>query len=83
MAARSALNIELSRFIKPPQVVAIRAPYRILILGGRLGAVRGLGNVSISGALDNRQEVYQLSAIGRCQVGDSSVQRVIEVGLRK
>ncbi|TXZ87787.1 MSHA biogenesis protein MshP, partial [Vibrio cholerae] len=26
---------------------------------------------------------YQLSAIGRCQVGDWSLQRVIEVGLRK
>ncbi len=83
MAARSALNIELSRFYQTTTGSCHTSTLQNIDFVGKDWAVRGLGNVSISGVLDNGQEVYQLSAIGRCQVGDWSLQRVIEVGLRK
>ncbi|EGR4436379.1 MSHA biogenesis protein MshP [Vibrio cholerae] len=84
MAARSALNIELSRFYQTATGSCHTSTLQNIDFAGE-----GLGQCVASvtcqslGALDNGQEVYQLSAIGRCQVGDWSLQRVIEVGLRK
>ncbi|HGS5705490.1 TPA: MSHA biogenesis protein MshP [Vibrio cholerae] len=83
MAARSALNIELSRFYQTATGSCHTSTLQNIDFAGE-----GLGQCVASvtcqslGALDNGQEVYQLSAIGRCQVGDWSLQRIIEVGVK-
>ncbi|EII5634060.1 MSHA biogenesis protein MshP [Vibrio cholerae] len=84
MAARSALNIELSRFYQTTTGSCHTSTLQnIDFVGEGLGQCVASVTCQSLGALDNGQEVYQLSAIGRCQVGDWSLQRVIEVGLRK
>lgn len=84
MAARSALNIELSRFYQTATGSCHTSTLQnIDFVGEGLGQCVASVTCQSLGALDNGQEVYQLSAIGRCQVGDWSLQRVIEVGLRK
>lgn len=84
MAARSALNIELSRFYQTTTGSCHTSTLQnIDFVGEGLGQCVTSVTCQSLGALDNGQEVYQLSAIGRCQIGDWSLQRVIEVGLRK
>ncbi|TQQ68094.1 MSHA biogenesis protein MshP [Vibrio cholerae] len=84
MAARSALNIELSRFYQTTTGSCHTSTLQnIDFVGEGLGQCVASVTCQSLGVLDNGQEVYQLSAIGRCQVGDWSLQRVIEVGLRK
>ncbi|HGE6106886.1 TPA: MSHA biogenesis protein MshP [Vibrio cholerae] len=83
MAARSALNIELSRFYQTTTGSCHTSTLQnIDFVGEGLGQCVASVTCQSLGALDNRQEVYQLSAIGRCQVGDWSLQRIIEVGVK-
>ncbi|WP_181714750.1 MSHA biogenesis protein MshP [Vibrio tarriae] len=84
MAARSALNIELSRFYQTTTEGSCHtsSSQNIDFMGEGLGQCEALVTCQSLGALDNGQEVYQLSAIGRCQIGDWSLQRIIEVGVR-
>ncbi|MCR9969138.1 MSHA biogenesis protein MshP [Vibrio cholerae] len=83
MAARSALNIELSRFYQTTTGSCHTSTLQnIDFLGEGLGQCVASVTCQSLGALDNGQEVYQLSAIGRCQVGDWSLQRIIEVGVK-
>ncbi|EOX4258308.1 MSHA biogenesis protein MshP [Vibrio cholerae] len=83
MAARSALNIELSRFYQTTTGSCHTSTLQNIDFVGE-GLVQCVASVTCQslGALDNGQEVYQLSAIGRCQVGDWSLQRIIEVGVK-
>ncbi|GHX27254.1 TPA: MSHA biogenesis protein MshP [Vibrio cholerae] len=83
MAARSALNIELSRFYQTATGSCHTSTLQnIDFVGEGLGQCVASVTCQSLGALDNGQEVYQLSAIGRCQVGDWSLQRIIEVGVK-
>lgn len=83
MAARSALNIELSRFYQTTTGSCHTSTLQnIDFVGEGLGQCVASVTCQSLGALDNGQEVYQLSAIGRCQVGDWSLQRIIEVGVK-
>ncbi|EGR1071453.1 MSHA biogenesis protein MshP [Vibrio cholerae] len=83
MAARSALNIELSRFYQNTTGSCHTSTLQnIDFVGEGLGQCVASVTCQSLGALDNGQEVYQLSAIGRCQVGDWSLQRIIEVGVK-
>ncbi len=83
MAARSALNIELSRFYQTATGSCHTSTLQnIDFVGEGLGQCAASVTCQSLGALDNGQEVYQLSAIGRCQVGDWSLQRIIEVGVK-
>ncbi len=83
MAARSALNIELSRFYQTATGSCHTSTLQnIDFVGDGLGQCVASVTCQSLGALDNGQEVYQLSAIGRCQVGDWSLQRIIEVGVK-
>ncbi|EKF9517245.1 MSHA biogenesis protein MshP [Vibrio cholerae] len=83
MAARSALNIELSRFYQTTISSCHTSTLQnIDFVGEGLGQCVASVTCQSLGALDNGQEVYQLSAIGRCQVGDWSLQRIIEVGVK-
>ncbi|EGQ8313851.1 MSHA biogenesis protein MshP [Vibrio cholerae] len=83
MAARSALNIELSRFYQTATGSCHTSTLQNIDFVGE-GLRQCVASVTCQslGALDNGQEVYQLSAIGRCQVGDWSLQRIIEVGVK-
>ncbi|EGR4313403.1 MSHA biogenesis protein MshP [Vibrio cholerae] len=83
MAARSALNIELSRFYQTTTGSCHTSTLQNIDFVGE-GLRQCVASVTCQslGALDNGQEVYQLSAIGRCQVGDWSLQRIIEVGVK-
>ncbi|HDZ3702358.1 TPA: MSHA biogenesis protein MshP [Vibrio cholerae] len=83
MATRSALNIELSRFYQTTTGSCHTSTLQnIDFVGDGLGQCVASVTCQSLGALDNGQEVYQLSAIGRCQVGDWSLQRIIEVGVK-
>ncbi|WP_336934389.1 MSHA biogenesis protein MshP [Vibrio cholerae] len=83
MAARSALNIELSRFYQTATGSCHTSTLQnIDFVGEGLGQCVASVTCQSLGGLDNGQEVYQLSAIGRCQVGDWSLQRIIEVGVK-
>ncbi|EHD2266690.1 MSHA biogenesis protein MshP [Vibrio cholerae] len=83
MAARSALNIELSRFYQTTTGICHTSTLQnIDFVGEGLGQCVASVTCQSLGVLDNGQEVYQLSAIGRCQVGDWSLQRIIEVGVK-
>lgn len=83
MAARSALNIELSRFYQTTTGSCHTSTLQSIdFVGEGLGQCAASVTCQSLGALDNGQEVYQLSAIGRCQVGDWSLQRIIEVGVK-
>ncbi|EEY51152.1 MSHA biogenesis protein MshP [Vibrio cholerae CT 5369-93] len=83
MAARSALNIELSRFYQTTTGSCHTSTLQnIDFVGEGLGQCVASVTCQSLGALDNGQEVYQLSAMGRCQVGDWSLQRIIEVGVK-
>ncbi|EOX3349290.1 MSHA biogenesis protein MshP [Vibrio cholerae] len=83
MAARSALNIELSRFYQTTTGSCHTSTLQnIDFVGEGLGQCAASVTCQSLGALDNGQEVYQLSAIGRCQIGDWSLQRIIEVGVK-
>lgn len=84
MAARSALNIELSRFYQTTTEGSCHTSTSQNIDFAREGLGQCVASVTCQslGALDNGQEVYQLSAIGRCQVGEWSLQRIIEVGVK-
>lgn len=83
MAARSALNIELSRFYQTTTGSCHTSTLQnIDFVGEGLGQCVASVTCQSLGALDNGQEVYQLSAIRRCQVGDWSLQRIIEVGVK-
>ncbi|EGQ9416939.1 MSHA biogenesis protein MshP [Vibrio cholerae] len=83
MAARSALNIELSRFYQTTTGSCHTSTLQnIDFVGEGLGQCVASVTCQSLGALDNGQEAYQLSAIGRCQVGDWSLQRIIEVGVK-
>ncbi|ELK1817205.1 MSHA biogenesis protein MshP [Vibrio cholerae] len=83
MAARSALNIELSRFYQTATGSCHTSTLQNIDFVGE-GLRQCVASVTCQslGALDNGQEVYQLSAIGSCQVGDWSLQRIIEVGVK-
>ncbi|ENM3879139.1 TPA: MSHA biogenesis protein MshP [Vibrio cholerae] len=83
MAARSALNIELSRFYQTTTGSCHTSTLQNIDFVGE-GLAQCVASVTCQslGALDNGQEVYQLSAIGRCQIGDWSLQRIIEVGVK-
>lgn len=83
MAARSALNIELSRFYQTTTGSCHTSTLQnIDFVGEGLGQCVASVTCQSLGALDNGQAVYQLSATGRCQVGDWSLQRIIEVGVK-
>lgn len=85
MAARSALNIELSRFYQSNKSAGscyTTSSQSMDFAGEGLAQCKATVSCLSLGALDNGQEVYQLSAIGRCQVGDWTLQRIIEVGVK-
>ncbi|GHY91480.1 hypothetical protein VCSRO75_2980 [Vibrio cholerae] len=85
MAARSALNIELSRFYQSNKSAGscyTTSPQSMDFSGEGLAQCEATVSCLSLGALDNGQTVYQLSATGRCQVGDWSLQRIIEVGVK-
>lgn len=85
MAARSALNIELSRFYQSNKSAGscyLSSPQTIDFAGDGLAQCEATVTCRDLGVLDNGLKVYQLTATGYCQVGDWSLQRIIEVGVK-
>lgn len=84
MAARSALEIELSRFYQTTTEGSCQTstPQNIDFVGEGLEQCEAVVTCTSIGLLDNGVKVHQLQATGRCQVGEWVLQRVIEVGVR-
>ncbi|USD32878.1 MULTISPECIES: MSHA biogenesis protein MshP [Vibrio] len=84
MAARSAAQIEISRFYQPVTdgSCQLGVQQTINFNGGGLSQCSATVTCSSLGRLDNNVEVFQLVSTGQCQVGTWQLQRVIEVGVR-
>uniref|UniRef100_UPI0025B6D270 hypothetical protein n=1 Tax=Aeromonas caviae TaxID=648 RepID=UPI0025B6D270 len=85
MADRYGLNIALSRVYHSNKSAGrcyTTSPQSIDLAGEGFAQCEATVSCLSLGALDNGQAVYQLSATGRCQVGDWSLQRIIEVGVK-
>lgn len=84
MAARSALNIELSRFYQTTTEGSCHtnAQQNMDFDGQGLSQCEASVICNNLGMLDSGEQVYQLKASGRCQIGDWTLQRVVEVGVR-
>jgi MSHA biogenesis protein MshP len=84
LAARSAAQIELSRFYQTPSSGSCQS------LSDQTVTLQGNGffqcSASVScvnvGQLDDSRNIFQLTSTGTCNVGDWQLQRVIQVGVR-
>ncbi|NOI59319.1 MSHA biogenesis protein MshP [Vibrio coralliilyticus] len=81
MAARSAAQVEISRFY---QNGSCQVGVQQTINFNEVGLSQCSASVTCTslGTLDNNVEVFQLVSTGSCVVGDWQLQRVIEVGVR-
>lgn len=84
MAARSAANIEISRFYQTEDKGSCHTLTNQTINFQGKGLSRCSASVSCTsvGQLDNNVKVFLLTSTGQCKVGDWQLQRVIEVGIK-
>ncbi|MDE1209184.1 MSHA biogenesis protein MshP [Vibrio aestuarianus] len=85
MAARSAMQIDISRFYSPQEQGSCRLGTHSNYTFEGEGLERCEAKVSCRsiGVLDDSgYQVYQLESIGTCKAGDSIYQRIIEAGIR-
>ncbi|NOH64589.1 MSHA biogenesis protein MshP [Vibrio sp. RE88] len=84
MAARSAAQIEISRFYQTDTDGSCQLGAQQTINFNGVGLSQCSASVTCTslGTLDNNVEVFQLVSTGSCVVGDWQLQRVIEVGVR-
>ena len=84
MAARSAADIEISRFYQSTTDGSCHTDtvQTLSFIGEGLAQCDAKVSCQYVGQLDNAVQVYQLEAKGQCQVGDWMMQRVIKVGVR-
>ncbi|MCS0352015.1 MSHA biogenesis protein MshP [Vibrio ordalii] len=97
MAARSAVNIAISRYYQNDansscrgveQNVQLVPPDYTPVTRNFVFQGDGLDQCSVTlscrfiGKVDDAGAVYQLTSTGRCQAGDWTLQRVIEVGVK-
>ncbi|AXN31663.1 hypothetical protein [Vibrio coralliilyticus] len=81
MAARSAAQVEISRFYQNGSC-QVGVQQTINFNGVGLSQCSASVTCTSLGTLDNNVEVFQLVSTGSCVVGDWQLQRVIEVGVR-
>ena len=81
MAARSAAQVEISRFYQNGSC-QVGVQQTINFNGVGLSQCSASVTCTSLGSLDNNVEVFQLVSTGSCVVGDWQLQRVIEVGVR-
>lgn len=81
MAARSAAQVEISRFYQNGSC-QVGVQQTINFNGVGLSQCSASVICTSLGTLDNNVEVFQLVSTGSCVVGDWQLQRVIEVGVR-
>lgn len=81
MAARSAAQVEISRFYQNGSC-QVGVQQTINFNGVGLSQCSASVTCTSLGILDNNVEVFQLVSTGSCVVGDWQLQRVIEVGVR-
>ncbi|NRF27122.1 MSHA biogenesis protein MshP [Vibrio coralliilyticus] len=82
MAARSAAQVEISRFYQNGSC-QVGVQQTINFNGVGLSQCSASVVCNALGALDDGNEVFQLVSTGVCQVGGWQLQRVIEVGVRQ
>ncbi|HIH0858969.1 TPA: MSHA biogenesis protein MshP [Vibrio cholerae] len=84
MAARSAAEIEISQFYQSTIQGSchLNAVQSYSFIGDGLTNCEADVSCAEIGAMDDGRNVFQLTAIGRCQTGDWTLQRKIEVGVR-
>lgn len=84
MAARSAANIEISRFYQTDNQGSCHTStsQAIQFQGKGLSSCSATVSCIPVGKLDNAVRVFMLESTGQCRVGDWQLQRVIEVGVR-
>ena len=82
MAAQSAIQMGISRFYSSPvqNCKAIKNHYQFK--GDGLDQCRADVDCSITGVLDSGIKVYKLISTAQCQFGSTTLQRIIEVGIR-
>ncbi|MCG9680997.1 MSHA biogenesis protein MshP [Vibrio sp. Isolate23] len=85
MAARSAAQIEISRFYQPVTdgSCQLGVQQTINFNGGGLSQCTASVVCNALGTLDDNTQVFQLVSTGICQVGGWQLQRIIEVGVRQ
>ncbi|NRF17205.1 MSHA biogenesis protein MshP [Vibrio coralliilyticus] len=81
MAARSAAQVEISRFYQNGSC-QVGVQQTINFNGVGLSQCSASVTCTSLGTLDNNVEVFQLVSTGSCVVGGWQLQRVIEVGVR-
>lgn len=84
MAARSGAQIEISRFYQTVNTGSchLGAPQTIHYHGDGLNQCSAIVRCNGVGVMDNGAVVRQLISTGQCTVGQWTLQRVIQVGLR-
>lgn len=84
MAARSAINVELSRFYQTTTDGSCHtnSVQSLTFEGEGLAQCSAQVECNSVGDMDDGRTVHQLTSTGRCQAGDWTLQRVIEVGVK-
>ncbi|NAX42721.1 MULTISPECIES: MSHA biogenesis protein MshP [unclassified Vibrio] len=84
MAARSAINVELSRFYQTTTDGSCHnhSVQSLTFESEGLAQCSAQVKCNLVGTMDDGRTVYQLTSTGRCQSGDWMLQRVIEVGVK-
>lgn len=84
MAARSAAQVEISLFYQTTTQGSCHTNtvQNMNFDGEGLSQCSAEVKCNMVGTMDDGRTVYQLTSTGRCQAGDWTLQRVIEVGVR-
>ena len=84
MAARSAAQIELSRFYQTTTEGSCHSSstQTMTFQGNGFFQCSASVNCTFVGQLSDGRDIFQLTSTGSCDVGDWQLQRVIEVGVR-
>lgn len=82
MAAQSAIQMGISNFYSSPvqNCTAITKHYQFK--GDGLSQCKADIGCNITGVLDSGVKIYKLISTAQCQFGSTTLQRIIEVGIR-
>ncbi|MBB1312059.1 MULTISPECIES: hypothetical protein [Aliivibrio] len=85
MAAQSAIQMDISAFYMSNAgscFTAQKAPVTYNFKGDGLSQCRATVTCSTNGTLDSGIVVHQLESTAQCKFGSTTLQRIIEVGIR-